>query len=153
MAHYIAKRLAFTLLVLFAVSVVVFTSVRLIPGDICRIVLATSDVDAKQCNAIRVELGLDRTIAAQYLRYMGGVLHGDFGTTLIGKRNVWHEIRGRIPLTLELTLLATGFAISLALPLGVISATKQDTAIDYVLRFLTIGWLSIPGFFIGTMLI
>jgi peptide/nickel transport system permease protein len=140
-------------LVLWAVSVIVFGAVRLIPGDVCKIVLATSDVDERQCQVIRHELGLDRPAVVQYLHYMAGVLRGDFGKALISKRDVWGEIRTRIPLTLELTLLATGFALTLAIPIGVISAVKQDSPIDYVLRFLTIGWLSIPSFWLGTMLI
>jgi peptide/nickel transport system permease protein len=152
-AQYITKRLLFTVLVLWAVSVIVFGAVRLIPGDVCKIVLATSDVDERQCQVIRHELGLDRPAVVQYLHYMAGVLRGDFGKALISKRDVWGEIRTRIPLTLELTLLATGFALTLAIPIGVISAVKQDSPIDYVLRFLTIGWLSIPSFWLGTMLI
>jgi peptide/nickel transport system permease protein len=153
MLRYIIRRLLFTVVVLWAVSVIVFTAVRLIPGDVCRIVLATPDVDEAQCDAIRRDLGLDEPVVTQYVRYMGGVLRGDFGTTLISKRDVWGEIRTRIPLTLELTLLATLFAIGLALPIGVYSALRRDKAPDYVLRVLTIGWLSIPGFWIGTMLI
>jgi peptide/nickel transport system permease protein len=153
MTQYIIKRLMFTVLVLFLVSIIVFTAVRLIPGDVCRIVLGTPDVDQQQCNAIRADLGLDKPVVSQYFTYMGGVLRGDFGTTLIGKRDVWGEIRTRIPLTLELTLLATAFALALALPIGVYSALKRDRPADYILRVLTIGWLSIPGFWIGTMLI
>ncbi len=153
MAQYILKRLLFAVLVLWAVSVIVFGAVRLIPGDVCKIVLATSDVDERQCQVIRHELGLDRPAVVQYLHYMGGVLHGDFGKALISKRDVWGEIRTRVPLTLELALLATVFALTLAIPIGVVSAVKQDTPIDYLLRFLTIGWLSIPSFWLGTMLI
>jgi peptide/nickel transport system permease protein len=153
MTQYIIKRLLFTLLVLWFVSIIVFAAVRIIPGDICAIVLATPNVDPVSCNAIREELGLDRPAVTQYFSYMGGVLRGDLGTTLISKRDVWSEIKTRIPLTLELTLLATIFALVLAIPIGVYSALKQDTASDYSLRLLTIGWLSIPGFWIGTMLI
>jgi peptide/nickel transport system permease protein len=151
--QYITKRLLFTVLVLWAVSVIVFGAVRLIPGDVCKIVLATSDVDERQCQVVRHELGLDRPAVVQYLHYMAGVLRGDFGKALISKRDVWGEIRTRIPLTLELALLATVFALTLAIPIGVVSAVKQDTLIDYLLRFLTIGWLSIPSFWLGTMLI
>ena len=153
MSQYIIKRLGFTVLVLWAVSIIVFVAVRLIPGDVCRIVLATPDVDPAQCQSIREGLGLNEPAATQYVRYMSGVFRGDLGTTLIGRRDVWGEIRTRIPLTLELTLLATIFAASVALPIGVYSALRRDTAVDYGLRFLTIGWLSIPGFWIGTMLI
>ncbi len=84
---------------------------------------------------------------------MSGVVRGDFGKALISKRDVWGEIRTRIPLTLELTLLATAFALMLAIPIGVVSAMRQDQPLDYGLRFLTIGWLSIPSFWLGTMLV
>jgi len=147
------KRAVFSVFVLFVISIIVFTAVRAIPGDVCKIVLATPDVDRAQCDAIRSELGLDKPLVTQYMSYMGGVLHGDLGSTLINKRDVSTEIRERIPLTIELTLLSTLFALVIALPVGIISALKQDRAADYTLRVLTIGWLSIPSFWLGTMLI
>jgi peptide/nickel transport system permease protein len=153
MARYIVKRLLFTVLVLWFVSIIVFTAVRLIPGDVCSIVLNTPQVEESQCRVIRADLGLDKPVATQYAKYMGGLLRGDFGTTLVSKRDVWTEIRTRIPLTLELTLLSTLFAIVLALPIGIYSAMRRDSAADYGLRLLTIGWLSIPGFWLATMLI
>lgn len=153
MGQYLAKRVLFAIGVLFVISIVVFTAVRMIPGDVCRIVLNTPDVTEQQCEAIRSELGLDEPLVTQYLSYMGGVLTGDWGTTLIGKRSVWDEIKTRIPVTMELTLLSTAFAFVIALPIGIISAVKQDTFLDYILRVLSIGWLSIPSFWLGTMLI
>jgi peptide/nickel transport system permease protein len=152
-SQYIIKRVLFSLLVLFIISVIVFSAVRVIPGDVCHIVLATPDVDAQQCAAINKELGLDKSPVTQYVSYMGGVLTGDFGKSLITRRDVWGEMRDRVPLTIELTVLSTLLALVLALPIGVISAIKQDKAADYGLRFLTIGWLSIPSFWLGTMLI
>jgi peptide/nickel transport system permease protein len=153
MGRYIVKRLLFAVLVLWVVSIVVFGAIRVIPGDVCRLVAGQPDVSPTQCHAIRSELGLDKPVFTQYVHYMSGVLRGDFGTTMVTKRNVWHEIRSRFPLTIELTLLATLFAVVLAVPIGIISAIKRDQLADYGLRFLTIGWLSIPGFWIGTMLI
>ncbi len=153
MAHYIIRRLFFSVVVLLAVSVIAFSAVRLIPGDVCKIVLSSNDVTPSQCNAIRSGLGLNKPAVSQYFSYMGGVLHGDLGKTLISRRDVWGEIRGRIPLTIELTFLATGFALLLALPIGVYSATNRNAPLDYGLRLMTIGWLSIPSFWLGTMLI
>jgi peptide/nickel transport system permease protein len=153
MTQYIVKRLLFSFVVLFAISLIVFTAVRVIPGDVCHIVLATPDVDQGQCNAINHELGLDQPAPTQYVRYIGGLLRGDFGSSLITKRDVWAEMKDRVPLTLELTLLSTLFALIVAIPIGVISAVKQDSVTDYGLRFLTIGWLSIPSFWLGTMFI
>jgi peptide/nickel transport system permease protein len=153
MGQYIVKRVLFSVVVLFLISVIVFTAVRAIPGDVCHIVLQTPDVTPEQCAAIDAELGLDKPVVTQYFVYMGNVLTGDFGQSLITKRDVWGEMKVRIPLTVELTILATGFAVLLAIPIGIISAVKQDGAADYSLRFLTIGWLSIPSFWVGTMLI
>ena len=153
MAPYVVKRVLFSLLVLGVISIIVFSAVRLIPGDVCTIVLQTPDVQKSQCDVIERELGIDQPVVTQYFKYMGGVLKGDFGKSLITKREVFGEMKDRIPLTIELTLLSTILALALALPIGVISAIKQDTAWDYALRFLTIGWLSIPAFWLGTMLI
>jgi peptide/nickel transport system permease protein len=153
MAQYIIKRNFFTIVVLWFVSIIVFGAVRIIPGDVCRIVVGSPDVSPAQCQAIKHGLGLDRPVVTQYFHYIGGVLHGDLGTTLVTQRNVWHDIRGRIPLTLELAALASLIAVVMALPIGIVSAIKRDRAEDYGLRLLTIGWLSVPGFWIGTMLI
>jgi peptide/nickel transport system permease protein len=153
MGQYVVKRVLFSLVVLFFISVIVFTAVRAIPGDVCHIVLQTPDVTPEQCAAIDEELGLDKPVVTQYFVYMGNVLQGDFGRSLITKRDVWEEMKIRIPLTVELTLLSTGFALLIAIPMGIISAVKQDSAADYGLRFIAVGWLSIPGFWIGTMLI
>ncbi|MEP6871326.1 MAG: ABC transporter permease [Anaerolineaceae bacterium] len=153
MAPYVVKRVLFSLLVLGVISIIVFSAVRVIPGNVCAIVLQTPDVTPQQCKAINSELGIDQPVVTQYFRYVGGVLHGDFGRSLITKRDVWTEMSERIPLTVELTILSTLFALILAIPIGVISAVKQDSAVDYGLRFLTIGWLSVPAFWLGTMLI
>lgn len=153
MSQYIAKRALASLLVLFIISIIVFLAVRAIPGSVCTIVLQTNDVDKQQCDAINKELGIDKPVVTQYFVYMGNVLTGDFGKSLITKKDVWEEMRVRIPLTIELTLLATSFAVVLAIPIGIISAMRQDGAADYGLRFLTIGWLSIPSFWLGTLLI
>ena len=153
MAPYVVKRVLFSLLVLGVISIIVFSAVRVIPGDVCHVVLQTPDVTEAQCKVINGELGIDQPVVTQYFKYMGGVLKGDFGRSLITKRDVFTEMKDRIPLTIELTLLSTIFALLLAIPIGVISAIKQDTAWDYVLRFITIGWLSIPAFWLGTMLI
>jgi peptide/nickel transport system permease protein len=153
MTQYIIRRIEFAIPVLIAVSIIVFGAVRLIPGDVCKIVLATPDVKPEQCQAIRTNLGLDKPVVSQYVSFMAGVAHGDLGKGLINRRDVAKEIRTRIPLTLELTLLATLFALVIALPIGTYSALKQDSFADYGLRVVTIGWLSIPGFWLGTMLI
>ena len=146
MTGYVVKRLLFSVMVLLFISIIVFSAVRAIPGNVCAIVLATPDIDKQQCQAIDAELGLDKPMVVQYFSYIGGILTGDWGKGLIDRRDVWGEIQNRIPLTVELTLLSSGFAILIAIPIGVISAVRQDGPLDYVLRFVTIGWLSIPSF-------
>lgn len=130
-----------------------FSAVRVIPGNVCHIVLQTPGVTKEQCAAIDKELGIDQPAVTQYFKYMGGVITRDFGRSLIAKRDVWAEMKDRIPLTIELTILCTVFALLIAIPVGVVSAIKQDSLPDYSLRFLTIWWLSIPSFWLGTMLI
>jgi peptide/nickel transport system permease protein len=153
LARYLLKRLLFSVVVLIAVSIFVFAAVRIFPGDVCSTVLGSQPDDPKQCEAIDKELGLDEPAPVQYLKYMGNALTGDFGKALMSKRDVYGEIRDRVPLTVELTVLATTFALLIAVPIGVWSAVRQDKAPDYVLRFVTIAWLSIPGFWIGTILV
>ena len=102
MAQYVVKRILFSLLVLGAISIIVFSAVRLIPGDVCSIVLQTPDVQQSQCDAINKELGIDQPVVTQYFKYMGGILKGDFGESLITKREVFTEMKDRIPLTIEL---------------------------------------------------
>ena len=151
--QYIVKRVLFSLVVLWIISIVVFSALRAMPGDVCHIVLQTPDVDPKQCASINAELGLDKPFLTQYMSYMGGVLTGDFGKSLITRRDVWGELKQRIPLTVELTLLATTLGLVIAVPIGVISAIRQDRIADHGLRFVTIAWLSIPGFWLGTMFV
>jgi peptide/nickel transport system permease protein len=151
--RYLARRLLVSILVLATVSVVVFGAVRLIPGDICRIVLDTPDVNPAQCTVIRRELGLDAPLPLQYARYMGGLATGNLGNSLISKEDVWTTIRRRMPLTVELTIFSTTIAALVGVPIGVVSALKRNSWIDYILRFVSVGWLSIPGFWVATMLI
>jgi peptide/nickel transport system permease protein len=150
--QYIIKRLLFSVLVLFLISLVVFTGVRVIPGDVCAIV-AGDHVTPEQCATIERNLGLDEPAPTQYLKWVGGILRGDFGTSFQTRSAVWPEIQNRIPVTVQLTVLSTGFALALALPIGVYSAIRQDRFADYFLRIMTIGWLSIPNFWLGAMLI
>ncbi len=152
MTQYIIKRLLTSVLVLVFISVIVFAGVRVIPGDVCAII-AGDRVEPAQCAAIERELGLDEPAPRQYLTWMGGIMQGDFGRSLTQRTDVLNDIGRRVPPTVQLTLMSTGFALALALPIGVYSAARQDRFADYFLRILTIGWLSIPNFWLGAMLI
>jgi peptide/nickel transport system permease protein len=153
MTQYILRRLLLSIPVLVIVSILVFGGVRVIPGDVCRLVLQTPEVNEEQCARVEQNLGLDQPAARQYATWLGGVLRGDFGTSMISRRDVWQEIRSRMYLTVELALLASTFAVALAIPIGVYSAINQDKLGDHLLRLITVGWLSIPGFWVATMLI
>jgi peptide/nickel transport system permease protein len=139
--------------VLLIVSILIFGAVRIIPGDVCRLVLQSPEVTEEQCARVDRELGLDKPAPQQYLTWLGGVMQGDFGKSNLTKRPVFGEIRHRMNATLELAVLASAFALTLAIPLGVYAALKQDKLPDYASRLLTIGWLSMPSFWVGTMLI
>jgi peptide/nickel transport system permease protein len=153
MGQYIASRLLLAVPVLLGVSILIFGGVRVVPGDICQIVLQTPEPAVEQCNILKHNLGLDQPAVTQYFNWMGGILTGDFGHSTISNRSVTEEIRQRAYATLELSFLASVFSIAIAIPMGVYSAVKQDKWQDFTGRFLTIGWLSMPSFWIGTMLI
>jgi peptide/nickel transport system permease protein len=153
MGGYILRRLLLAIPTLLVVSVLIFGGVRVIPGDTCRLVLGTPEVTEEQCDRVEHSLGLDRPVVRQYLHWLAGILTGDFGNSMINDRPVWGEIQSRLPTTIELALLSTIFAVALALPVGVYSAVKQNKPTDVGLRLLTIVWLSMPSFWLGTMLI
>jgi peptide/nickel transport system permease protein len=153
MAQYVLRRLLLSIPVLLMVSIFIFGGVRVIPGDVCRLVLQTPDVNEEQCVRVEHNLGLDKPAVTQYLTWMGHVVRGDLGTSMVSRRDVWGEIRSRMYLTVELALLSGTFALILAIPIGVYSAVKQDKPADYLLRLVTVGWLSMPSFWVATMLI
>ena len=153
MARYLVRRLLLAIPVLLIVSILIFGAVRVIPGDVCRLVLQSPEVTQDQCDRVDRDLGLDKPAPQQYLSWLGGVLQGDFGKSNLTKRPVFGEIRHRMNTTLELAILASAFAIAVAIPMGVYAALKQDKLPDYASRLVTIGWLSMPSFWVGTMLI
>lgn len=155
MAPYIVKRLLASIPALLLVTILIFGAVRVIPGDVCRLVLQSpdADIDPQTCNAIRANLGLNKPVVEQYFDWVGGVLTGDFGRSLISQRDVFSEIKERMYVTLELAILSSSFAIVSGLLIGIYSALKQDRPADHVLRILSIGWLSMPNFWVATLLI
>jgi peptide/nickel transport system permease protein len=150
--QYILRRLLLALPVLFGLSLAIFGSIRLVPGDV--IVSMTADagnVPESQKEELRRQLGLDEPFVVQYVKWMGGMLRGDFGASLWRGTPVTQELRRTLPVTLELAVIALAIAVVLAIPIGVISAARQDTWMDYVGRLFSIGALSMPDFWLGTM--
>lgn len=152
MRSYILRRLLALIPTLFFASVIVFVSVRLIPGSVIDLMLAQNPLAAeKDRAAIEVALGLDRPMYIQYFRWAGDVLRGDLGRSLWQDTPVAEELLARMPITLELALLAMIISIIVALPIGVYSAIRQDTAGDYTTRSFSILMLAIPSFWLGTL--
>jgi len=152
MLAYTARRLLALVPTLFFASVIVFVSVRLIPGNVIDLMLANNPLAVDKDRAvIEAALGLDKPIPTQYLHWAGGLLRGDLGRSLWQDTPVMEEILARLPVTLELTLFAMIVAILTGVPIGVYSAIRQDTAGDYVTRSLAILLLAVPSFWLGTL--
>jgi peptide/nickel transport system permease protein len=150
--RYLARRLLVAIPSLIIASAIVFTLPRLIPGDAVQLMLAETSY-AKDLDELRAKLGLDRAIHVQYAEWVGRVLRGDLGESLWTRRPVVDELAQRLPVTAELALYATVIALLIALPIGVLAAARQDTLADYIARSVAILGLSLPGFWLGTLLI
>jgi peptide/nickel transport system permease protein len=150
--RYVVRRLAFAISSLLIASVAVFSLPRLIPGDVVQLML-DERAYGRDLEDLRAKLGLDRAIHIQYFEWLGRVVTGDLGESLWTKRPVLEELVRRVPITLELGLLALILAMVIALPIGVLAATRQDSAADYLLRSLAVVGLSVPGFWTATLIV
>jgi peptide/nickel transport system permease protein len=154
MRTYIARRVVQGLLVLWLVSFAVFSLVRILPGDAVLMQLdAAAAPTPEQLARARQELGLDRPFLEQYRTWMSGVAHGDLGRSLITRRPVTQELAKRISLTSHLAVMSMIVALLIALPIGVLAAVRQDTPADYVGRLGAILGLSLPDFWLATVVI
>ena len=154
MKTYVARRLLALVPTLFFASLIVFVTVRLIPGDVIDLMLSQNDVSASKLtrDQLIAALGLDRPMWEQYGRWMGGILfYGDFGQSLWQNTPVSELLLARMPVTLELGFLALVVALLVAIPIGVYSAIRQDTTGDYIARSFSILMLAVPSFWTGTM--
>src|SRR5580704_2778714 len=142
------------ILTLFGISVVIFVMLRLVPGNIADILYdAAGMINPAEKAQLEHELGLDRSIPVQYAQWMGGLLTGDFGYSYQSEKPALQEILPRIPITAKLAGLALVFSIVFGVPLGVISAVKQNTPLDYFLRVLSLSGLSMPAFWLGLLIL
>lgn len=152
MRQYIIKRLLLIVPTLLLVSVIVFSLTRLIPGDVV-VLMFEEKAYAKDLDALRAKLGLDKPLYVQYMTWLGNVVQGDLGESLWTKRPVLEEMQRRLPVSAELGAMAIVVALLLALPIGVLSAIRQDTVQDYTARSLAIIGLSVPAFWKATLVI
>jgi peptide/nickel transport system permease protein len=152
MRLYIAKRLLQVIPTIIMITLVVFTMMRSIPGD--PIVALLGDAyDAENAARLRQEYGLDRHIIVQYAIWLGKLLQGDWGTSYLTSRSVLDEVLIRLPITVELIVLAMGVALLIALPAGIIAALRQNTWADYTAMTSALVGISIPDFFLGVLLL
>jgi peptide/nickel transport system permease protein len=153
MRPYVLRRLALAVPTLALVSVIVFAIMRLMPGDVV-IRMVEGHAYAPTVAALRAELGLDRPAWVQYADWIGGiVLRGDFGTSFWTRQPIWDEFIRRFPVTLELAVLTILASVIIGLLVGIVSATRQDSAADYLGRVFAILALSVPYFGLAVLVV
>jgi peptide/nickel transport system permease protein len=160
MLEYIAKRTAIAVFVVFATSALTFCLLSLIPGDTAVMIIQRVFVGDITYNPSTVEIEatkgmfqLGNPLWMQYLHWLSNVLHGDFGTSYISGRGVLGEILVRLPATVELAIAATILSLLVAIPLGVISAARQNSKVDYSSMAVAAFFISMPNFWLGLVLI
>ena len=148
------RRFGLMLVTLFGISIIIFMLLRLTPGNIADILFdAGGFVDPADKARIEADLGLDKPIPVQYAAWIGGLLQGDLGMSYQTEKPALEEIAPRIPITARLAVLALSFAVLFGVPLGVISAVKQNTKLDYLLRIISLSGLSMPAFWLGLLIL
>jgi len=154
MLSYIIRRLLLMIVTLFGVSIAIFLLLRIVPGNIADILFDSAGmIDPKEKQQIIVDLGLDKSLPVQYGQWIFGLLRGDLGYSYVSEKPVLEEILPRIPITARLAGVALLFAVCSGVPLGVISAVRQNTWLDYVLRIVSLSGLSMPSFWLGLLIL
>ena len=156
MRQYALKRIALIIPTVLLVSIIVFTVMRLLPGDPALVILSEGDATFTQeeLEDLRKQLGTDRPIVVQYGDWIYGIVQGDLGTSIWRSGQPVTKLVGdRIFRTLELAVLAIVIAVIFAVPLGIVSAIKPDSVIDYFSRIITLVGISIPTFFAGLLVV
>jgi peptide/nickel transport system permease protein len=151
MYRYVFKRILLVIPTLLGAAALVFVLMRLIPGDVCVVRLGSSGgtFDPKAVALCHAELGMDRPLIVQFADFVWGIAHMDFGTSMWSGNPVTTEIWARLPISLEIAILATVIAIAIAIPLGAVSAIKQNTWVDVVVRLFAVGGTATPSFWLG----
>ncbi|HYI24815.1 MAG TPA: ABC transporter permease [Thermomicrobiales bacterium] len=152
MLGYILRRLLLAIPTLLVVITIIFVLIRVIPGDPAQAALG-DQASEEAVIQLREDLGLNKPIWEQYVDYLGDLVTGDLGKSLITRQAAWDQIRGVLPHTIELTIAAIVLALTLGIPTGIITAVKRNTWIDYTGRIVSLAGLSAPAFYIGIILI
>jgi peptide/nickel transport system permease protein len=155
MARYAARRLLLMIPTLFAVAVIIFVLVRVVPGDIVelRLVSGGSFVPRSVVEAERERLGLNKPIWAQFTEWMVGILRLDLGTSMWTGEPITEEIALRLQLSLQLAIMATLIAVAIALPMDIAAAVRRGTWVDFGVQIISVAGLATPSFWLGILLI
>jgi len=156
MRQYAIKRIALFIPTVLLVTLIAFVVMRVIPGDPAIAILegdGGGQYSLEDLERLREELGTNRPVAVQYIDWIGGVFRGDFGDSLWFKSSVMTELGDRIPVTVELAVLATLMAVIIAVPLGILSAIRPDSPLDYGARIFTLFGIAIPNFLVAVLMI
>ncbi len=152
MIAYIVRRLIYAVVVIVGVATISFALLQLIPGSPVDAMLGTESTPQAR-EALERELGLDKSIPVQYVTWWGNLLRGDLGKSAMTSQPVGQLILERLPVTIPLALLSMFIALVIAVPAGILSAIRRNTWIDGVVSVIAFAGLSIPGFWLGTLLI
>ncbi len=152
MTHYLLRRLAGMVIVMFLVATIVFVIAHVIPGDPAAVMLGPA-ATAADIAALRTRLGLDAPLPLQYVQFLHSVVRLRLGESIFLGRSVTQAIAERAPLTIQLTVLAAGLAMLIGVPIGIVSAVKRGSLIDQGLTALSMAGASLPSFWIGLTLI
>src|SRR5947209_619223 len=154
MGKYLLRRLLLLIPTLVGMSMLIFLMLRLLPGDVVDLLLNSEQgSDTASKIALRKSLGLSDPLPVQYVRWVGHLLHGDLGTSVRSGQSVSALLFHAMPITLELAGLAVLIGTLVAVPLGVVSAVRRDTALDFGSRVAGLVGLSLPNFWIATLLL
>ena len=156
MRQYAIKRVALFIPTVLLVTLIAFVIMRVIPGDPAIAILegdGGGNYTLQDLENLRIELGTDRAIVVQYIDWIGGVFRGDFGDSLWFNSPVMTEIADRIPVTVELAVLSIIMSVVIAVPLGIVSAIRPDSPLDYFSRVFTLVGIAIPNFLVAVLMI
>ncbi len=154
MGAYMIRRFLLMILTLFGMSVLIFVMLRVVPGNIVDILFDSAGmVNPDDKKRLEEELGLDKPIVTQYVAWITNMMKGDFGYSYVSEKPALDEILPRIPVTAKLAALALFFSVVFGVPLGVISAVRQNTGLDYTLRVISLSGLSLPSFWLGLLIL
>ncbi len=160
MRAYVIRRLFLSVPAVLLTLTLIFFMLRILPGNVAEAMLlggATGGsgliIPKETQDALMEQLGLDKPILVQYAMYMWNTLRGDLGDSLYSQKSVWYDIAERAPITLQISLGAMAVGLLFGIPIGIITAIKQDSWPDYVLRFVSIVFLAIPSFWLGLLVL